>query len=198
MGNKTLPGSDGEHRKQEEFNTRAKAEDFYNRQMLDYLAPEMKEFISKQEMVFIATSDRNGECDNSLRSGEAGFVMVVDENYIAYPDYKGNGVLASLGNISENPHIGMLFVDFFENKVGLHVNGKAKMLTEEELMSFIAERGSEVTPITSKQKVSFWIVIQIEEAYIHCSKNIPLLQKNSNKLELNKHREVDFFGLQKL
>lgn len=194
--NSSLPGSDGEHKMQEAFNTQEKAKDFYNRQMLDYLADHMKDFIHKQEMVFIATADKNGECDNSFRSGEAGFIRVIDENYLAYPDFKGNGVLASLGNISENPHIGMLFIDFFENKVGLHVNGKAKMIDEEELLSFLEEKDVQRELPVLKQKTSFWVLVHVEEAYIHCSKNIPLLSKNTNKPESTKSRPIDFFKLQ--
>ncbi|QSZ42103.1 pyridoxamine 5-phosphate oxidase [Sulfurimonas aquatica] len=195
MDKNKLPGSAGEHMMQEKFNTQDKAEDFYNRQMLDYIAPHMKEFISKQEMVFLATSDKNGECDSSFRSGEAGFVIVLDEKHIIYPDFKGNGVLASLGNISENPHIGMLFIDFFENKVGLHVNGKAKQLNEEEVLSFIDKIKSNVKLPTLKQKVSFWTLVFVEEAYIHCSRNIPILKKNEDNSEDEKSRPIDFFKL---
>jgi hypothetical protein len=39
------------------------------------------------------------------------------------PEYRGNGVLASLGNLLENPHVGMVFLDFDGERVGLHVNG---------------------------------------------------------------------------
>ena len=191
-----LPGSDGEHKMQEKLNTQDRAKSFYDRQMLDYLAPHMQDFIQKQEMVFIATSDKNGECDNSLRSGEAGFIRVIDENYLAYPDFKGNGVLASLGNIIENPYIGMLFIDFFENKVGLHVNGKAKMFDEQELVSFLEEKGADKRLPQLKQKTSFWILVHVEEAYIHCSKSIPLLKKNTDKSEISKSRPIDFFKLQ--
>ena len=191
-----LPGSDGEHKMQEEFNTKDKAKNFYDTQMLDYLADEMQSFIQNQEMVFIATSDKNGECDNSFRSGEKGFIKIINNKYLAYPDFQGNGVLASLGNVSENPHIGMLFIDFFENKVGLHVNGKVKMLTQKELTTFIEEDNADVNLNTSMQKVSFWMLIEVEEAYIHCSRNIPLFNKNNDETELNKTRVVDFFKLQ--
>lgn len=192
-----LPGSDGEHKMQKAFETEEKAKNFYKTQMLDYLAEDMQKFIQSQEMVFIATADKNGECDNSFRSGEKGFVKIINEKYLAYPDFKGNGVLASLGNVTENPHIGMLFIDFFENKVGLHVNGKVKMLTEDALTTFVQEKNANVELNTSMQKVSFWMLVEVEEAYIHCSRNIPLFVKNNDETELNKTRVVDFFNLQK-
>ena len=52
---------------------------------------------------------------------------------LAYPEYRGNGVLASLGNISENPHVGMLMVDFSEDVIGLHVNGRARIVEDADL-----------------------------------------------------------------
>ena len=104
------PGSDGEHVLQQKFGTQQRADNFYDRQLLDHLNSSMREFIGRQELVFIATADSRGECDASLRSGLPGFVHVLNEKTLIYPEYRGNGVLASLGNLSENPHIGMMFL----------------------------------------------------------------------------------------
>lgn len=194
-----LPGSDGEHIMQSIYKTQNKAKDFYNRQMLDYLAQHMKVFIEKQEMMFVATSDAKGECDNSFRSGAAGFVRVIDDKRVVYAEYKGNGVLASAGNISENPHIGLLFIDFFKNKVGLHVNGKAKIINEEELLTLLnnsTHNKDKKIHTSSHQKNVFWVLVDVEEAYIHCSKNIPILEKAKNLSKENEVRPIDFFNLQ--
>ena len=193
------PGSGGEHMMQERFDTKKQAQSFYDRQMLDYLAPAMHEFIINQEMVFISTSDKHGECDCSLRTGEKGFIIVIDDHTLAYPDYKGNGVLASTGNISENPHIGMLFIDFFEDKVGLHVNGKASMIDSDRLLERL-----QTSPLTDKsleelslgKKCMFWTLIEVEEAYIHCSKNIPMFEKSDKDNYKAKSCAVDYFELQ--
>ena len=83
------------------------------------------------EMVFIATADASGDCDASLRAGSPGFLRVLDDRTLAYPEYRGNGVMASLGNLSENPHIGLLMIDFVEDLIGLHVNGRADVLDTE-------------------------------------------------------------------
>ena len=61
-----FPGSKGEHELQDEFSSTRKARAFYKQQMLDYLNPSMQEFISSQQMVFIATSDLKGDCDCSF------------------------------------------------------------------------------------------------------------------------------------
>ena len=186
-----LPGSAGEHNMQERYKTQDRAKSFYDRQMLDYLAELMQEFIAHQEMVFISTSDAQGECDCSLRTGDAGFIQVLNDKTLAFPDYKGNGVLASLGNISENPHIGLLFIDFFEDKVGLHVNGKVKTLDSQTLKKMHSN-------IMIDEKAVFWTLISVEEAYIHCSKNIPLFNKRPQDEPIGKSCMVDYFQLQNL
>ena len=129
LARQALPGSRGEHELQERYGTRSRAEAFYKHQVLRYLNPPMRSFIARQEMFFLATADGHGECDVSFRAGEAGFVHVLNEKILAFPEYRGNGVLASLGNISENPHAGLLFIDFIRDKIGLHVNGAARILS---------------------------------------------------------------------
>jgi predicted pyridoxine 5'-phosphate oxidase superfamily flavin-nucleotide-binding protein len=94
-----LPGSRGEHALQSRFKTRGRAYAFYDRQLLDHLNPLMREFIGQQEMMFIATADVRGECDCSFRAGPPGFVRVLNERQLMYPEYRGNGVMASLGNM---------------------------------------------------------------------------------------------------
>jgi hypothetical protein len=131
----TMPGSHGEHDLQERYGTWSRAEAFYKHQVLNYLNPQMRTFIARQEMFFLSTADGHGECDVSFRAGEAGFVHVLDEKILVYAEYRGNGVLASLGNIAENPHAGLLFIDFFRDKIGLHVNGAARILSNEELLT---------------------------------------------------------------
>ena len=128
-------GSEGERILQKKVGSENKASAFYDKQMMDYLNPYMREFILKQEMVFIATSDSKGECDCSFRAGKQGFVRVLNEKMLLYPEYRGNGVMNSMGNILENPHICMTFIDFFENTIGLHINGKAKIVENDELLA---------------------------------------------------------------
>ncbi|MDY0396445.1 pyridoxamine 5'-phosphate oxidase family protein [Virgibacillus halophilus] len=103
----------GEHLLQEKYGTVKKAAAFYNNQMLHHLNGVMIDFISEQSMMFISTADKDGNCDSSFRAGPKGFVKVIHEKLLIYPEYKGNGVMASLGNIEENPHVGLMFIDFF-------------------------------------------------------------------------------------
>jgi predicted pyridoxine 5'-phosphate oxidase superfamily flavin-nucleotide-binding protein len=199
----TTPGSKGEKLLQKEFNTTQDALRFYNKQVLTHLSPLMQDFIRKQEMMFISTADSEGECDSSFRFGEAGFAMVVDERHVIYPEYKGNGVMASMGNISENPNIGLLFIDFFETKVGLHVNGKAKII-KKELMDKELEKFEGLALKLKEHKMQFktvsYVLVEVEESYIHCSLHIPILQKVEEKKVLDKFpkgtKGGDAFGVE--
>jgi len=197
-----LPGSGGEHYLQEKYGTRQRALRFYDKQVLNYLSPVMKEFIARQEVLFIATSDKHGECDCSFRFGKPGFVRVLNDNYLVYPEYRGNGVLASQGNITENPHIGMIFVDFFVSTVGLHVNGKAKIVENDELRKFQSNLPNDIVDemeSEGKCRPERWLMVEVEEAYIHCSKHIPLLKKSDKKIVWGTDddglKRSDFFAL---
>ena len=89
------PGSHGEHEIQHELATTGRADRFYDEQVLDRLNPRMKEFVARQEMFFLATSDSHGECDSTFRAGPPGFLHVLDDTTLTYPEYRGNGVMAS-------------------------------------------------------------------------------------------------------
>ena len=190
-------GSEGERILQKKVGSENKASAFYDKQMLDYLNPYMRKFILKQEMVFIATADSKGECDCSFRAGKQGFVRILNEKMLLCPEYRGNGVMASMGNILENSHIGMTFIDFFENTIGLHVNGKAKIVENDELLADKTQ--ASVANSIQEEGVApeRWIFITVEEAYIHCSKHIPHLQKLGKKIhwgtDKKAHKGGDFF-----
>lgn len=162
----------GERLLQERLGTREQAERFYDRQVLDHLNEPMRRFIALQEMMFLATSDGAGACDSTLRAGPPGFVTVLDERRLAWPEYRGNGVLASRGNIVENPHVGLLFVDFVRDGIGLHVNGGAALTDDEHLRAEFPALPAEVAPGRRPEQ---WVVAEVHEAYIHCAKFIPRL-----------------------
>lgn len=61
-------GSDGEHLMQRHLGTTERADRFYDEQVLDQLNPRMREFIARQEMFFLASADRRGECDSTFRA----------------------------------------------------------------------------------------------------------------------------------
>ncbi|MEV7401927.1 pyridoxamine 5'-phosphate oxidase family protein [Streptomyces sp. NPDC091267] len=180
--------SQGERLLQTHLGTSERAEAFYDRQVHPHLTAAMRDFINRQTMVFLSTADSRGHCDATFRAGPPGFVTVLDDQTLAYPEYRGNGVLASAGNITENPHIGLLFMDFTRDHIGLHVNGSAQLLGDQQLRS--VHPWIPVDPAPGRHPV-LWTVINLHEAYVHCSKNIPHLEPAPRPLRLARSRPKD-------
>src|SRR6266851_6730426 len=182
-----LPGSEGEHELQIKYGKSLQALAFYKHRVLDQLNSAMREFIAGQEMMFVGTADKNGNADSSFRAGHASFVKVLDERTIAYPEFRGNGVMSSMGNISENPHVGLMFIDFGKDRIGLHVNGSARIVEHDEFVRFMEDRGAADTvlgdPVLANaiskdpDNLERWVIVSVDEAFMHCSKHIPLMQK---------------------
>ncbi len=189
------PGSAGEHCLQEKFGTTERADRFYDDQVRDRLNARMIEFVGRMDMAFIATSDAHGECDSSFRAGEPGFIHVIDERTVAYPEYRGNGVLASLGNISENPHIGILMIDFVQDLIGLHINGTARIVEDDVMRTGVPDLPAVAVKGRTPER---WVLVDVEEAYIHCRKHIPRLVPETRKRSWGTDNMMskggDFFG----
>jgi predicted pyridoxine 5'-phosphate oxidase superfamily flavin-nucleotide-binding protein len=180
-----VPGSQGEHLLQESQGSQSRASAFYHKQLLHHLNPFMRRFIAAQGMVFIGTADSKGECDCSFRAGPRGFIRVLDDRSLVFPDYRGNGVFSSMGNILENPHIGMLFIDFFRAAIGLHVNGTARILSHLQLplVCPLSPNFEQPVELVQGKPPELWISVLVEEAYVHCSKHIPLLAKAKKEID---------------
>jgi len=91
-------------------------------------------FIHQCPMVFVATAASSGHPDCSYKGGLPGFVRVLDDKTLVFPDYDGNGMYRSWGNLDSNPHIGLLFIDF-QNQSRLRVNGTAKISSDDPMIS---------------------------------------------------------------
>lgn len=168
------PTKSGERILQDRYASEKRARAFYDNQVLDHLNGPMQDFIARMDLMFVATADTAGKCDSSVRAGLQGFVRVLDEKTLAYPEYRGNGVMASLGNIVETGQIGLLVIDFEESTIGLHINGRASIVENPD-MPRNAGTGDGPEP-------ERWVRVEVEEAYIHCSKHIPRLSKQSKSI----------------
>ena len=82
--------------------------------------------IAEAQFFFLATADAQGRPDCSVKGGEPGFVRAIGPNRLSFSDYDGNGMFRSLGNISVNAEVGLLFVDF-ESGRKMRINGAAAL-----------------------------------------------------------------------
>ena len=93
-----------------------------------------KEFIESAIYFLIATADSQGRPDCSFKGGAAGFVRVTGPSELAFPDFDGNGMFKSLGNLVVNPNVGLLFIAMHGKPKRLRVNGTAKVDRDDPLM----------------------------------------------------------------
>ena len=111
---------------QDRFDTRRLADAITSRTVHDIIAPNDADFIGRVDMFFIASQGADGGLDCSYKGGEPGFVRVVDEKTIAFPNYDGNGQYMTTGNIVETGRVGLLFIDW-ESQWRMRLNGTASI-----------------------------------------------------------------------
>ena len=126
----------------------------------DRLNDLTRRFVDLSPFVLLATSAPDGTCDVSPRGDPPGFVRVLDERTLLLPDRPGNRLADSLRNVLRNPHVGLLFL---VPGVGdtLRVNGRATLVTDEDLLAPCAVEG---------KVPKLGLRIEVDEVFTHCSK----------------------------
>jgi hypothetical protein len=124
---------DASRQLQDEFDTRRLADRLDEAIVQDSIMPSDKDFIERLDMFFIATVDERGHANCSYKAGEPGFVRVLDEHTLAFPNYDGNGMYLTMGNILRTRQVGMLFIDF-ENQKRMRLNGEATLHRDDALL----------------------------------------------------------------
>jgi uncharacterized protein len=126
----------GSRQLQDRFDTRRLADRIDERTGRDHIRPEDRAFIERMDMFFLATADAEGRPQCSYKGGDPGFVAVVDAHTIAFPNYDGNGMYLSVGNLRVNPHVGLLLVDFVGRPPRrLRLNGVASVEPDDPLLT---------------------------------------------------------------
>ncbi|WP_186580303.1 pyridoxamine 5'-phosphate oxidase family protein [Aquibacillus kalidii] len=131
-----------------------------NNKAITYLDNHCSTFISKSPFVVISTSDESGFCDVSPRGDKTGFVKVLSDKQLVIPERPGNKRIDSMRNILSNPRIGLLFLIPGLGET-LRVNGKATLVTDNELLENMSFKG---------KKPLLGIGVEVEECFIHCAK----------------------------
>jgi predicted pyridoxine 5'-phosphate oxidase superfamily flavin-nucleotide-binding protein len=125
---------EGSRRLQEQFDTTTLAERIDGLLVSDTLSEHDRAFIEARDMFFLATADADGRPTCSYKGGDPGFVRVVDDHTIAFPDYDGNGMFLSLGNVLVNPEVGLLFIDL-EKGNRTRFDGTASIAVDDPLLA---------------------------------------------------------------
>jgi len=128
--------------------------------VLTQLEKHSKHFISLSPFLIMSTSNKEGQLDASPRGGEPGFVKVLDDSTLLFPDAKGNNRVDSLINLVENGQIGCLFLIPGIDET-LRINGTATITTNPDFISLFTEERN--PPKTC-------IKISVKEVFLHCAK----------------------------
>jgi predicted pyridoxine 5'-phosphate oxidase superfamily flavin-nucleotide-binding protein len=124
---------DGNRRLQDAFESRRIADRLEERNAHTVFSERDRQFIETAPLFFLATADAEGRPNVSHKGGLPGFIRVVGPSELAYPDYDGNGMFISLGNLVVNPSVGLLFIDF-DHPRRLVIHGKATVSRDDPLM----------------------------------------------------------------
>ena len=154
---------DGNRQLQDRFDTRRLADRLSEAIVGDTIDDNDKRFIEGADMFFIATADELGRPNCSYKGGEPGFVRVLDERTIAFPNYDGNGMYLTMGNALKNPHVGLLFIDF-EHGHRMRLNGDASIDNADPLLDEYPE-------------AQFIVRVRAREVFPNCPRYIHRYQR---------------------
>lgn len=93
-----------------------------------------RELIEGSTFFFLATADPESQPDCSFKGGPAGFVRITGPSELAFPDYDGNGMFRSLGNMLVNPKVALLFIAMNGAPHRLRVLGTADVRRDDPLL----------------------------------------------------------------
>ena len=143
---------------QEKFETRRTADLLENGVVHSEFEAHEAEFIQSRDMFFLSTVDASGRPTVSYKGGAPGFVRVTSASSLLFPNYDGNGMYYSIGNIMNAPQIGLLFIDF-ETPNRLRVQGAAEVLFDHPLLE-------------NCPRAQFLIAVAVESIWVNCPRYI--------------------------
>ena len=140
---------EGNRALQDAFGSRALADRLEEKLRRDQFNDADAEFIGSLPFFFLATADAQGRPDCSFKGGPLGFARVAAPDELIFPDYDGNGMFKSLGNLGVNPNVGILFMAMGEAPKRLRVNGTAVVVADDPRIAQIpgAQLLVKVTPV---------------------------------------------------
>jgi predicted pyridoxine 5'-phosphate oxidase superfamily flavin-nucleotide-binding protein len=126
---------EGNRQLQDRFDSRRISDRLEEKLMRKEFSADDKQFIEGLPYFFLATADADGRPDCSFKGGAPGFVRMTGPSELAFPDFDGNGMFKSLGNIVANADVGLLFIAMHDKPKRLRVNGSARVSDNDPLLA---------------------------------------------------------------
>lgn len=150
--------SAGSRELQDRFDSRRLADRLAEVKVHHVLTPEDRSFIESVDMFFMATVDGEGRPTCSYKGGDPGFVSVLDDRTLAFPSYDGNGMYLTLGNVVSSRAVGLLFIDFPQQR-RMRVDGRARIDFDHALLARHPE-------------AQLMVVVEAERIYPNCGRYV--------------------------
>lgn len=159
----------GNRQLQDRFDSRRISDRLEEKLTRTAFSPDDKAFIESTAYFFLASADADGRPDCSFKGGMPGFVRVTGPSELAFPDYDGNGMFKSLGNVVVNPHVGLLFIAMHDKPKRLRVNGVARISDADPLLG---------------EAVGAQLIVRVEAKAIfpNCPRYIPDMQMTGHSI----------------
>jgi len=154
----------GHKKARDRYNTKANADYWLETLDTSKLNNAMIEFIENCTYFFFATASPEGQPNLNYKGGEKGFLHVINENQLVFPNFKGNGILHSLGDLELNDKVSLLIPDF-NHHVRLKIIGQAKVVYEDVYIS-------EFYDYFSAYNFDSLIIIDIKYVIPNCPSNL--------------------------
>jgi len=154
---------EGNRQLQDRFDSRRIADRLEEKLTRTAFTADDKVFIESAAYFFLATADTEGRPDCSFKGGMPGFVQMTGPSELAFPDYDGNGMFKSLGNLVVNGNVGMLFIAMHDKPKRLRINGVASVSDNDPLLG---------------QTVGAQLIVRVQAKAIfpNCPRYIPDMQ----------------------
>lgn len=159
---KILADHEGSRGLQEAFGSTALADRLSELARREF-SDEDRAYIEGSIYFFLATADAEGQPDVSFKGGPAGFVRVTGPAELAFPDYDGNGMFKSLGNLEVNEKVGLLFISMHGRPRRLRIVERATVLKDDPLMA----------EMVGAQMI---VRVAVEGIFPNCPRYIPKLE----------------------
>lgn len=172
---------------QDDFGT-TKLADFLDKHHVHHVLDEQdRAFIETRDMFFLSTVDAHGNPTVSYKGGPTGVVKVLGESELAFPGYDGNGMFLSMGNITGQGKVGILFIDF-ETPHRLRIQGVARLVKDDPLLASFPE-------------AKYIVRVDVESIWVNCPRYIHrytkveqsrYVPKDGQKTPLAQWKRLDF------
>ncbi|WP_148624106.1 pyridoxamine 5'-phosphate oxidase family protein [Aliarcobacter cryaerophilus] len=155
----------------EKYKTTKQAENIFEYMNTTIPSDIMIKFIESMNYFFLATSSKDGRVNVNFKGTQSKILIkFLNKNKFIFPDFNGNGILHSIGDIESNPHVGLLFIDFSKD-IRIKVNGRAKVIDNKELINSYLD-------LFDSFNYSKLIEVEIDYIIPNCSANLNIVRNS--------------------